>query len=109
MTQDGTPKSPEDLGSAWQEVQEAYAGEDERGKYAVVLDEDDAAKKENVDRFSEGQPPRQVKLKRQYADGSSSREHSEADLARLSAARARYESMLGSLTRRIHDRKSRHG
>ena len=80
-----------DVQAAWREVQAACAGIDERGQYAVVPDEDELKTSANADLFARGLPPISHPLKRQYADGSCSREHAEADSARLAQARTRYE------------------
>ena len=82
-----------ELKAAWRAVQAASAGVDEHGRYAVVPDEDGQTMLANADRFARGLPPVSRALKRQYADGTFSREHSEADLARLEQAQARYEQL----------------
>jgi hypothetical protein len=82
-----------ELKAAWRAVQAAYAGVDEHGRYAVVPDEDEQTMLANADRFARGLPPVPNAVRRQYADGSCSREHAEADLARLEQAQARYEQI----------------
>jgi hypothetical protein len=84
---------PADLKAAWRAVQAAHAGVDEHGRYAVVPDEDEQTMSANADQFARGLPPVSHAVKRQYADGSFSREHAEADLARLEQAQARYEQI----------------
>jgi hypothetical protein len=82
-----------ELKAAWRAVQAAAAGVDEHGRYAVVPDEDERAISANAERFASGLPPASRAVKRQYADGSFSREHAQEDLARLEQAQARYEQI----------------
>ena len=82
-----------ELKAAWRAVQDASVGVDEHGRYAVVPDEDEHTILANADRFARGLAPVPYAVRRQYADGSYSREHAEADLARLEQAQARYEQI----------------